>query len=267
MKNETLKINTIDTNVQSVCPTLDYKQVLKSPVFDYEENLHLNAEKKIEMLRKVTEYLKDRDIYVIFTDKIIDDEADVSKPWEIQDGKNYRDLPIAELVGNKILINPENVDFMSVFLSIGHIYGHLVQRATPEKYEGITRFLEYPKPLDLNIIQRDYDKDFGGDYKSDFKLYEEEAFSYAKYSFQESGIDVTPEIEYAMRVYIEADFEELWKWSVSSPQKDASDFMQTFTRIYNDMKGVCTPLVPKKVTIHVEPDKNGRIKVVRDGKV
>jgi hypothetical protein len=70
-----------------------------------------------------------------------------------------------------------------------------------------------------------------------------------------------------MRVYIEADFEELWKWSVSEPQKDASDFMQTFTRIYKDMDGVCTPLIPKKVSIEVVPDKNGRIQVVRDGKV
>ena len=254
---------TLDESV----PQLAYDQVLRSPIYEYEKGLNLTPEKKVGMLSKVDAYLRERGIYTIFTDKIVDDEADIQKPWEIQEGKNYRDLPIAELVGNKILINPKDVDFMSIFLSIGHIYGHLVQRTEPEEYEGITRFLEYPKPLDLKIIQTDYDRDFGGEYKKDFKVYEEEAFAYAKYTFQEAGIPFTSELEYAMRVYIEADFEELWKWSTSAPQKEASNFMQTFTRIYEEGKGGCTPLAPKAVSVEVVPDKAGRIKVVRDGKV
>ena len=264
-KRETFDVKNV--SIEESIPVLAYEQILQSPVYEYEKKLQLAPEKKIEMLAKIDTYLRERGIYTIFTDKIVDDEADIQKPWEIEEGKNYRDLPIAELVGNKILINPANVDFLSVFLSIGHIYGHLVQRTEPEEYYGITRFLEYPKPLDLQIIQDEYANDFGGEYKNDFKVYEEEAFAYAKYTFQESGIEVNPELEYAMRIYIEADFHELWKWSTTDPQKDASDFMATFTRFYDEYKGICTPLSPKHVSVKVEPDANGRIQVVRDGKV
>ncbi len=259
--------DTAHVSISENVPELQYSQVLDSPIYEYEKALNMTPAQKIEMLSKLDIYLRARGIYTIFTDKIVDSDADIQKPWEIEEGKNYRDLPIAELVGNKILINPKNVDFLSTFLSIGHIYGHLVQRTEPEEYIGITRFLEYPKPLDLALIQKEYDQDFGGEYKKEFKIYEEEAFAYAKYTFQQAGVIVTPELEYAMRVYIEADFEELWKWSTSEPQKDATDFMQTFTRIYKEQGGTCVPLSPKEVSMQVAPDKNGRIQVVRDGMV
>lgn len=230
------------------------------PVYEYEDALGLTLSDKLEMLDKVINYLETKNIFVTFTDRIVDD----SKPWEKEGTNEWRYLPIAELQGNNICINPRNIDFLSVFLSIGHIYGHLVQRMEPEKYAPITDFLDLPKPLDLDYVLAEYQRNFGGNYKLDFLDFEIEAFQYAKYTFQEAGIQFTPEMDYAMNVYIESDFNELWKWVTTSPQKNGHTFMDEFVKNWENNKTKYKPIISKEINVKVVPDPYGSLVVVRD---
>ena len=236
------------------------------PIYPYEKEVGLSQEKKIEMIQKVVHYLDQRNIHVVFTDWLMDESADVQKPWE-KDNINqlHREVPIAELVGNMILINPRNIDFFSVLLSIAHIYGHLVQRMTPEKYEGITRFLGLIKPLNLDQLLAQYKKEYGGDYREDFFQYEVEAFQYAKYTMIEAGIEFNDALDHAMSVYLETDFTELWRWASESPKKSAGAFMALFEKLFKEKKGMYSVIQPKEVAIHVVPDAEGKLTVVRDG--
>lgn len=235
------------------------------PIYSYEKELGLTLEKKIEMISKIITYLDERNIPVVFTDRMIDADADVQKPWELEGENAYREIPIAELQGNMILINPRNIDFFSVLFSIAHIYGHLVQRMSPEKYEGITRFLGLIKPLNLDELLAQYKKEFGGNYKEDFLQYEIEAFEYAKYTMIQAGIEITPDLDHAMNVYIETDFTELWRWASESPKKSAGAFMELFQKLFVEKRGKYPVIQPKEINIHVIPDPNGKLTVVRDG--
>ncbi len=242
-----------------------YYELRFMPIYPYESELGMTLENKVEMIAKIVTYLDQRNIYVIFTDRMIDADADVQKPWELEEGRIDREIPIAELQGNLILINPRNIDFLSVLLSIAHIYGHLVQRMTPEKYEGITRFLGLIKPLNLETLLKQYKDEFGRNYKSDFLRYEIEAFQYAKYSMIEAGIEIDEQMDHAMNVYIETDFTELWRWASESPKKSAGAFMELFQKLYKEKKGTYKEIEIKPINIHVIPDKVGRLTVVRDG--
>jgi hypothetical protein len=245
---------------QSIFNTPKFYELKFMPVYDYEAELGLSTMEKLDMLKKVIDYLKAKNINVTFTDRIMDE----NKTWERISDNNWRYLPIAELQGNNICINPRNIDFLSVFLSIGHIYGHLVQRMDEEKYAPITDFLDLPKPLDLDYVLSEYKYKYGGDYKKDFLDFEIEAFRYAKYTFIEAGITFTPELDYAMNVYIESDFNELWKWVTTSPQKSGNTFMDEFIRNWGNNKGKYTALEPKEINIKVEANPEGSLIVVRD---
>lgn len=232
------------------------------PVFGYEKELGLSIEQKIDMILKVIEYFEERNIHITFTDRIIDD----LKPWEKEEGQEWRYVPIAELQGNNICVNPRNIDFMSVFLSIGHIYGHLVQRMNYSKYKPITDLLEVPKPMDLEKLFSEYTTRYGTDYKSDFLAFEQEAFRYAKYSFIEAGVEWNDLIEYAMNVYIEADFNELWRWVTESPNKTGDSFMEEFQKLwFKEDRTRYGNLAPKPVDIEVIPEREGSLIVVRNG--
>jgi|GEM_PF-2575056 len=232
------------------------------PVYPYERELGISIEDKLQILIKVISFLENKNIQVTFTDRIVDDIKD----WEREKGKDWRYLPIAELQGNNICINPRNIDFLSVFMSIGHIYGHLVQRMDYEKYKPITDLLEIPKPMDLEFHFNQYKKDYGSDYKSDFLDFEKEAFAYAKYTFIEAGIEWNDILEYAMNVYIEADFNELWKWIVESPLKSGENFMDEFQKLWKTRKGYYSNLPAKEISIEVKPDSEGSLIVVRNDK-
>jgi hypothetical protein len=248
-------------------PTMNprYYELRFAPQYEYEKNLGLTFEKKLGMIEKMVNYLDERNIFVIFTNQMIDSDADVQKPWELSNGAITREIPIAELQGNLILINPRNIDFLSILFSIAHIYGHLVQRMTPEKYEGITRFLGLIKPLSIEELLRQYKKEFGGDYKKDFLQYEIEAFQYAKYTMIEAGIEIDEMLDHAMNVYIETDFTELWRWASESPKKSAGAFMDLFQKLFVDKRGSYETIEPKKINIHVVPDTLEKLTVVRDG--
>lgn len=231
-----------------------------SPIFPYEKELNLTPSSKVEMLEKVIDYLLKRNIHVTFTDRLMID----NKIWEKKQGENFKYLPIAELVGNNICINPRSIDFLSIFFSLGHIYGHLVQRMEAEKYKHITDFLDYPKPLDLTLILSDYREKYGGDYKVNFLEFEKEAFSYAKFTFLDAGIEFSPILDHAMNVYIETDFQELWRWVASEPLKSGEKFMDVFTEKFEKTKGKFAPIEPKEVRISVVPATDGILEIVRD---
>ena len=259
MKNETSNLTLNPLNNPR------YYELRFMPMYPYEQELGMTWEQKITMIAKIVTYLDSRNIHVVFTDRMIDADADVQKPWELEDQNTYREIPIAELQGNMILINPRNIDFLSVLFSIAHIYGHLVQRMTPEKYEGITRFLGLIKPLSIDALLNQYKQEFGGDYKTDFLNYEIEAFQYAKYTMIQAGIEINELLDHAMNVYIETDFTELWRWAAESPKKSAGAFMDLFQKLYETKKGTYSKIVPKKIDIDIIPDSNGKLTVVRDG--
>ncbi|MFN8353681.1 MAG: hypothetical protein U0Y10_04525 [Spirosomataceae bacterium] len=236
-----------------------FYEIKFTPVYVYEKELGLSIEDKLKLLQNVITYLKERNINVTFTDRVYDDE----KSWERQEGENWRYLPVAELQGNNICINPRNIDFLSIYLSIGHIYGHLVQRMDHEKYKPITDFLDYPKPLDLNLVLSEYRMKFGGNYKDDFLKFEIEAFQYAKYAFIKAGNEFNELMDYAMNVYIETDFNELWRWVTVSNQKSGPSFMDEFQKLWYNNRGKYTVISPKEVEVNVVADPEGSLIVVR----
>jgi len=145
------------------------------------------------------------------------------------EGQTWRPVEVGELYGNIIVINPRNIDFLSVLLTIAHIYGHLVQRETPEVYEPLTRFTDWPKPLSLKEVQNPYEVDRPGrEYWADFLDFEKEAFGYGKYVLQQAGIQFNAKLDYAVQVYIQADFKELKRWSTTAPNKWGGDFVKEF---------------------------------------
>ena len=240
--------------------TPDFYELKFTPVFEYEKEISLSVRSKVTMLQNVITYLKERNIYVTFTDRIYDEE----KLWEREDGQNWRYLPVAELQGNNICVNTRNIDFLSIYLSIGHIYGHLVQRMEPEKYKPITDFLEYPKPLDLNLILAEYRNKYGGNYKDDFLKFEIEAFQYAKFAFIRAGNEFNELLDYAMNIYIETDFNELWRWVTISNQKSGTDFMDEFQKLWYNSRNKYEIIEPKEIEVNVIPDPKGSLVVVRD---
>lgn len=238
----------------------EFYELKFTPVYKYESELGLTIDDKLTMLRNIITYLKARNIHVTFTDRVYDED----KKWERKEGENWRHLPVAELQGNNICINPRNIDFLSIYLSIGHIYGHLVQRMEHEKYEPITDFLDYPKPLDLDLILAEYSNKFGGNYKDDFLQFEVEAFQYAKYAFLKAGNHFNELLDYAMNVYIETDFNELWRWVTVSNQKSGPDFMDEFQKLWYNNRGKYQAIVPKAIEVNVVPDPKGSLIVIRD---
>src|SRR5690606_16001274 len=113
-------------------------------------------------------------------------------------------------------------------------------------------------------ILRMYSEKYGGDYKVDFLEFEKEAFAYAKYTFTEAGILFTPELDYAMNVYIDTDFQELWRWVASEPLKSGEKFMDIFIEKYNANKGKYEIIPPKKIQVKVMPAVDGVLQIVRD---
>jgi len=246
--------------IQDILNTPRFYELKFMPVYEYEAELNISIEEKLDILKRVIDYLETKNIHVTFTDRIMDE----NKIWERTGNNEWRYLPIAELQGNNICINPRNIDFLSIFLSIGHIYGHLVQRMEEEKYAPITDFLDLPKPLDLDYVLKEYKWKYGGDYKKDFLEFEIEAFRYAKYTFMQAGITFTPEMDYAMNVYIESDFNELWKWVTTSPQKSGNTFMDEFIKNWGNNKEKYIALQPKEINIKVKPNREGSLIVIRD---
>jgi hypothetical protein len=254
-----------------------YRDLALMPVYAYEEKLHITPEKKVEMIDKIVKFLTKKNIHVNFSSYIYDPE--VTKSWETE--SVFRDVPIAELKGNEIVINPRDIDFLSLFLSIAHIYGHLVQRSEPHKYIGITNFLTMLKPLSIEELMKEYKasfdthlkhvspKDYVGDYQKDFLRYEIEAFEYAWYTFEQAGIEVDEMLQYAMQVYLRTDYEELWGWASKSTKKEASSFMKRFAKNWNDTEqNNWKPYMlsgSKPIEIDVVPDPQGRLTVVRNG--
>lgn len=232
-----------------------------TPIYAYEQELNISLDKKVELLLNIIEYLEERNIQVTFTDRIYDEQ----KVWERRKGENWRYLPVAELQGNNICVNTRTIDFLSIYMSIGHIYGHLVQRMDVEKYKPITDFLDYPKPLNLDLILDEYRQKYGGNYQDDFLEFEIEAFRYAKYAFEQAGNTFGEIMDYAMNVYIETDFNELWRWVTVSNLKSGPGFMDEFQRLWYSRKGNYDALSPKEIAIKVVPDPKGALIVVRDG--
>lgn len=257
-------------------PNQQYRELSQMPYFSYEKELELSEEAKFQMMDKVVRYLSKQGVIVSFSEYIYDPDATL--PWETTNP--YRYVPIAELKGREIVINARKIDFLSVFLSIGHIYGHLVQRsATPERYKGINRFLELLKPLSIKKLLKEYNeffeagyknsapKEYIGDFKHDFKCYEIEAFAYSRFVFQEAGIQLTPILERAIQNYLRTDFEELWRWASTQTRKDAPSFMNLFQELWNTSDGWENYKLgePKAVEFEVIPAESGRLTVVRDG--
>ena len=239
-----------------------YHELKFMPIYPYEKDLNLSLECKVVMLHSVIKYLEDRDIQVTFTDRIIDYSTATTHTCEKK--QIWRYLPISELQGNNICINPRNLDFLSVFMSLGHIYGHLVQRMDYIRYKPLTDLLEVADSTNLSSYFDEYEKAHGRDYKTDFFAFEKEAFSYAKYTFIEAGISWNDTLEYAMSVYLEADFNDLWKWLISNPKESDPTFMDQFQKLWNCRKGSYDIIVPKKISLPVIPEKNGRLVVVRN---
>jgi hypothetical protein len=238
----------------------EYYELQFMQVLPYEAEFGWSPEQKVEMIDKIFTYLAQRNIHVRFSDRIIDN----SKPWTRQEGQEWRPVEVGELHGNMIVINPRNIDFLSVLLTIAHVYGHLVQRETPEVYEPLTRFTDYPKPLDLDEVQTRYEADRPGrEYWADFLDFEKEAFAYGKHAMLQSGIGFDEKLDHAVQSYIEADFKELKRWSTTAPNKWGGDFVKEFERTYNDNKGRWPALAAKPVEIEVKPDPNGELIVVR----
>src|SRR5438105_4122789 len=110
--------------------TPGYYELQFMQVLPYEAVFGWSLEEKVEMIDKISVYLAERNIHVRFSDRIVDG----AKTWTRPEGQEWRDVEVGELLGNMIVINPRNIDFLSVLLTIAHIYGHLVQRETPEVY-------------------------------------------------------------------------------------------------------------------------------------
>ena len=238
----------------------EYYELQFMEVLPYEAEFGWSPEQKVEMIDKIFNYLAERNIHVRFSDRIVDG----AKPWTRAEGQTWRPVEVGELHGNMIVINPRNIDFLSVLLTIAHIYGHLVQRETPEDYEPLTRFVDYPKPLDLKQVQERYEVDRPGrEYWADFLDFEKEAFGYGKYALLQAGISFTAILDQAVQAYIYADFEELKRWSTTAPNKWGGDFVKEFEKTFNKTKGTYQVLPAKPVEITVAPDPYGQLIVVR----
>ena len=70
-------------------------------------------------------------------------------------------------------------------------------------------------------------------------------------------------MNHAVQAYIEADFQELKRWSTTAPNKWGGDFVKQFEITYKENKGRWPPLAAKPVEIQVVPDPNGQLVVVR----
>ncbi len=238
----------------------EYYELQFMQTLPYETDFGWSMEQKVEMIDKIFTYLAKRNIHVRFSDRIIDS----AKQWTREEGQIWRPVEVGELNGNTIIINPRNIDFLSVLLTVAHIYGHLVQRETPEVYEPLTRFTEYPKPLNLAQVQADYEAVRPGrEYWADFLDFEKEAFGYGKYAMLEAGIKIDEKLDYAIQVYIDADFQELKRWSTTAPNKWGGDFVKKFEETHNEKRGQFPVLPAKPVEIEVVPDPNGQLMVVR----
>ena len=257
---EEIRNNPEEEHMDNLTSKAEYYELQFMQVLPYEAEFGWSMEQKVEMIDKIFSYLAKRNIHIRFSDRIIDG----IKQWTRPAGEIWRPVEVGELNGNVIVINPRNIDFLSVLLTIAHIYGHLVQRETPEAYEPLTRFTDWPKPLDLDALQASYEADRPGqEYWADFLEFEQEAFGYGKYAMLESGISFDANLDHAVQAYIQADFEELKRWSTRDDNKDGGDFVEKFEKTYNENKGRYPVLPAKPVEIQVVPDPNGQLVVVR----
>ena len=67
-----------------------------------------------------------------------------------------------------------------------------------------------------------------------------------------------------MNIYIETDFNELWRWVTISNNKSGPGFMEEFQKLWYNNRGKYKAIAPKEIEVNVEPDKNGSLVVVRE---
>lgn len=236
----------------------EYYELQFMQVLPYELGFGWNMTEKVDMVHKICTYLAERNIHVRFSDRIVDNV----KEWTRPAGETWRPVEVGELCGNMIVINPRNIDFLSVLLTIAHIYGHLVQRMEEAKYEPLTRFATRPKPLNLTDMQAEYEACRPGqDYKADFLAFEKEAFGYGKYALLQAGIVITPQMDHAIQAYIQADFDQLWEWWASAENKSGDDFVKAFEQVYNTQRFQVLQSIP--IEVDVLPKADGQLVVVR----
>src|SRR5258708_2274668 len=124
------------------------------------------------------------------------------------------DVTIAQFRNQHIVINTRSRDGLNCIFTIAHLFGHLVQFLSYDKYAYLTRQVEGPKPVAVDV-----------DFRRAFYDYEVEAFRIGKGLVLEC-FDMPREVDSKYTLFLRADFAHFWYFVTTGENGDTATFNQ-----------------------------------------
>jgi hypothetical protein len=150
-------------------------------------------------------------------------------------------VTIAQLRNQHIVINTRRRDGLNCIFTVAHLFGHLIQFLSYEKYVHLTSRVEGPKPVTVDA-----------EFRRAFYDYEVEAFGIGKGLMLEC-FQMSREIDSKYTLFLEADFAHFWHFITTGERGDAASFNQFLAEAYKGWTAnqrFLTPLAhPKSIRL------------------
>jgi len=149
---------------------------------------------------------------------------------------------IAQLRNQRIVVNTRARDGLSCIFTIAHLFGHLVQRLSYEKYAHLIIRVGAPKPISV-------DKHF----RRAFYQYEVGAFQLGK-GLLLACFEMPCEMDSKYTLFMQTDFAHFWHYITTGERGDIATFNDMLARAFLEWEGnkeVLSPL-PHPRPIRIE---------------
>lgn len=149
---------------------------------------------------------------------------------------------IAQLRNQRIVINTRSRDMLSCIFTIAHLFGHLVQRFSYERYVHLLTRVDAPKPISAD-----------DSFRRAFYQYEVEAFQLGK-GLMLSCFEMSREMDSKYTLFMQTDFAHFWRYITTGKRGDIATFNEMLVRAFRGWEGnkeLLTPL-PHPRPIRIE---------------
>ncbi len=149
---------------------------------------------------------------------------------------------IAQLRRQHIIVNTHARDGLNCLFTIAHLFGHLVQYLSYEKYVHLTKEVSKPLPIVANE-----------NFRKEFFQYEVEAFRIGK-GLMLSCFEMNSEMDSKYSLFMKTDFDHFWHYITTNEKGDIDAFNQLLDEAYlhwNTNKELLEPLPhPKPIQLN-----------------
>lgn len=174
----------------------------------------LNSNTIQGMLNALVRYLMELDVRVTLSDT------------------NADNVSIAQLCNQHIIVNTRARDGLNCLFTIAHLFGHLIQRLSYDKYAHLIMRAAKPKPI---IVDETF--------RRDFYEYEVEAFQIGK-GLMLACFEIDNEMDSKYTLFMQTDFDHFWHYLKTGKQGDLYTFNQMLVKSFERWESNKLSLTP-----------------------